>query len=123
MGDSDKPGHGARVSRIAADVNDLLVHLSSTAGTRALPSQHRQSADTGAAVAGLQQKVVLCGCSLGFTIICLYLENYGTARIAGVSFVDQSAAMYHRPGWVTGAPDLSDPAMCAGPAARKAHNQ
>ena len=57
---------------------------------------------------------MLCGCSLGFTIICLYLENYGTARIAGVSFVDQSAAMYHRPGWVTGAPHLSDPAMCAG---------
>jgi len=72
MGESDKPGHGHRVCRLSADVRDLLVHLEGTAA--------------------LSQKVVLCGCSLGFTIICLYLELFGDAKIAGVAFVDQSAA-------------------------------
>ena len=93
MGDSDKPGHGHRVCRLSADVRDLLVHLEGTAA--------------------LSQKVVLCGCSLGFTIICLYLELFGDAKIAGVAFVDQSAAMYSRPGWITGAPELAAPAMVA----------
>jgi hypothetical protein len=45
MGDSDNPGHGARVSRIAADLNDLLLHLSSTAGksTSRISSQQADS--------------------------------------------------------------------------------
>ena len=90
MGDSGKPGHGHRVCRISADVRDLLAHVDD-----------------------MPQQVVLCGCSLGFTIIMLYLELFGDARVAGVAFVDQSAAMYHRPGWTTGAPELSTPAMTA----------
>lgn len=92
MGRSEKPGHGSRVSRISADVRDLLDHL-----------------DTNAA---LSQKVVMCGCSLGFTIISLYLEMFGSQKVSGVSFVDQSAAMYHRGDWCHGAPGLSNPAMC-----------
>lgn len=89
MGDSDKPGHGFRVSRLAADLHCFLEHLT------------------------LSKKVVLCGSSLGFTVISLYLEIFGQSRVAGVCFVDQSCAMYHRPGWYTGAPDLSNPSMCA----------
>ena len=89
MGDSEKPGHGYRVSRLSADLQCFIEHIN--------PSQ----------------KVVLCGSSLGFTVISLYLEFFGQAKVAGVCFVDQSCAMYHRPGWYTGAPDLSNPSMCA----------
>ena len=102
MGDSDKPGHGHRVCRLSADVRDLLAHLE--------------------AQSSLSQKVVLCGCSLGFTIITLFLELFGDAKVAGVAFVDQSAAMYSRPGWTTGAPELSNAAMTADLAAALHHD-
>lgn len=103
MGESEKPGHGFRVSRLAADLHCFINYLN------------------------LSRKPVLCGSSIGFTVISLFMEIYGQQSIAGVCFIDQSCAMYHRPGWVTGklthsvswkmkktgAPDLSNPAMCA----------
>lgn len=88
MGDSEHPGHGFRVSRLAADVRCLLSELN-------------------------LDKVVLVGTSLGFTVIMNYIELFGTARVAGVAFVDQSACMYSKPGWTCGAPDLSNMALVA----------
>eukprot|EP00656_Telonema_subtile_P054784 TRINITY_DN8269_c0_g1_i1.p1 TRINITY_DN8269_c0_g1~~TRINITY_DN8269_c0_g1_i1.p1 ORF type:complete len:273 (+),score=56.41 TRINITY_DN8269_c0_g1_i1:171-989(+) len=98
MGDSGKPGHGHRVSRIAADVQGLL--------------QHVQPA----------QPVVMCGVSLGFTIISLFLEIYGDKQVSGACFVDQTCAMYQRPGWYSGALELNNPSMCADLVANLEHN-
>jgi pimeloyl-ACP methyl ester carboxylesterase len=88
MGESDHPGHGFRVSRLAADVRCLLLELNIASA-------------------------VLVGTSLGFTVIANYLELYGYDRAAGVAFVDQSACMYSKPGWCTGAPELSNAALVA----------
>lgn len=88
MGESEHPGHGFRVSRIAADVHCLLTKLNI-------------------------ERAVLCGTSLGFTVIMSYLELFGYSRIDGVAFVDQSACMAYKPGWSTGAPELSNRAQVA----------
>ena len=93
MGDSAKPGHGHRVSRLSADVRDLLEHLQ---------------------LESTASRVHLCGCSLGFTIIMGFLELFeNDMPISSVSFVDQSAAMFHKAGWNHGSPGLSNPAMLA----------
>lgn len=88
MGESDHPGHGFRVSRLAADVRCLLLELN-------------------------LDNVVLVGTSLGFTVIVNYLELFGYDRVAGAAFVDQSACMYSKPGWCTGAPELSNATLVA----------
>ncbi|KAG8471258.1 hypothetical protein KFE25_009679 [Diacronema lutheri] len=88
MGESAHPGHGFRVSRLAADVRCLLAELNI-------------------------ERAVLCGTSLGFTVIMSYLELFGYERIDGVAFVDQSACMASKPGWSTGAPELSNAAQVA----------
>jgi len=56
---------------------------------------------------------ILCGTSLGFTVIMNYIELFGYGRIIGAAFVDQSACMYYEPGWPYGAPDLSNMAFVA----------
>lgn len=88
MGESAHPAHGFRVSRLAADVHCLLGALDI-------------------------RRAVLCGTSLGFTVIMSYLELFGYGRVDGVAFVDQSACMAHKPGWATGAPELSNAAQVA----------
>ncbi|KAJ1619933.1 Alpha/Beta hydrolase protein [Pavlovales sp. CCMP2436] len=97
MGESEHPGHGSRVSRIAADVRCLLLKLNI-------------------------ERAVLCGTSLGYTVIMSYLELFGYERIVGVSFVDQSATMYYKPGWALGAPELSNMAQVAELCSQLAHN-
>eukprot|EP00467_Chlorarachnion_reptans_P025703 CAMPEP_0114530316 /NCGR_PEP_ID=MMETSP0109-20121206/25372_1 /TAXON_ID=29199 /ORGANISM="Chlorarachnion reptans, Strain CCCM449" /LENGTH=334 /DNA_ID=CAMNT_0001712915 /DNA_START=182 /DNA_END=1186 /DNA_ORIENTATION=- len=79
MGDSEKPGHGTRVSRISKDVKELLDYLA-------------------------LQKATLIGTSMGFTVISLYYEMFQKHRLAGVGFVDQTAAQFMKPGWEYGSP-------------------
>lgn len=88
MGDSEHAAYGHRVSRLSADVHCLLKELD-------------------------VNKAVLCGTSLGFTVIMNYVEIFGYDRLTGLAFVDQSACMYYKPGWALGAPELSNMSQVA----------
>ena len=68
-GDSGKPGHGYRVSRLAKDLSDLLGALE------------------------LQDATVL-GWSLGCPVIWSYLELFGAERLSRTVFVQQSPRQY-----------------------------
>lgn len=76
-GRSDKPGHGYRVARLAADLRDLLETLD-------------------------LRDAVLLGWSLGCPVIWTYLELFGRARVAGGIFVQQSPRQYYTPDWKLG---------------------
>jgi pimeloyl-ACP methyl ester carboxylesterase len=73
-GESDKPAHGYRISRLAADLNDLLT-------ARDL------------------RDVTLLGHSMGSSIAWCYLETYGSERIAGLVIVDQAPMCVAKAGW------------------------
>lgn len=73
-GESDKPAHGYRISRLAADLHDLLTALE-------------------------LRDVVLLGHSMGSSIAWCYLETYGAARIGGLVVVDQAPMCVAKPGW------------------------
>jgi non-heme chloroperoxidase len=73
-GESDKPVHGYRISRLAADLNDLLTALDLS-------------------------NVTLLGHSMGCSIAWCYLESYGSARIARLVVVDQAPMCVAKPGW------------------------
>lgn len=73
-GESDRPPHGYRVSRLAADLHDVLTAL-----------------DLG--------NVTLLGHSMGSAVAWCYLENYGAGRIARLVVVDQAPACVAREGW------------------------
>lgn len=73
-GESDKPAHGYRISRLAADLNDLLTGLD-------------------------LYDVTLLGHSMGSSIAWCYLETYGSDRIAGLVVVDQAPICVGKPGW------------------------
>lgn len=65
-GASEKPDHGYRVSRLATDLRELLVHLD-------------------------LQDATLLGHSLGCTVIWSYWDTYGRDRIDRLVLVDQAA--------------------------------
>ncbi|MCI2422944.1 alpha/beta hydrolase [Saccharopolyspora sp. K220] len=65
-GNSDKPSHGYRVSRLAADLRDLLEALDLS-------------------------EVTLVGHSLGCTVIWSYWDLFGSERISRLVLVDQAA--------------------------------
>ncbi|WP_433125551.1 alpha/beta fold hydrolase [Micromonospora sp. CA-240977] len=65
-GESDKPDHGYRVSRLAADLRDLLLALD-------------------------LDEVTLLGHSLGCTVIWCYWDLFGSDRISRLVLVDQAA--------------------------------
>ncbi|MGC4935294.1 alpha/beta fold hydrolase [Gordonia sp. DT30] len=73
-GDSESPGHGYRVPRLAKDLHDLLEALDLT-------------------------EVTVLGWSLGCPVIWSYLELFGPARLAGAVFVEQSPRQYYAADW------------------------
>lgn len=73
-GESDKPGHGYRIARLAADLHDLLEALD------------------------LRDAAVL-GHSMGSSVIWCHLELYGPGRIGRLLLIDQGPGCTARPGW------------------------
>ncbi|KAK4233780.1 AB hydrolase superfamily protein YdjP [Achaetomium macrosporum] len=75
-GDSDKPDFGYRISRFAADLNDVLTQLD-------------------------LKTVTIVGHSMGCSIAWAWWDQYPDVRerIAKFVFVDQSAAMVRDPHW------------------------
>jgi len=73
-GRSDKPGHGYRVARLAADLRDLLTALDLRDAT-------------------------LLGWSLGCPVIWSYLELFGRDRIRDVVLVEQTPKQFQTADW------------------------
>jgi non-heme chloroperoxidase len=73
-GKSGKPGHGYRVSRLAADLRELILSL------------------------GIED-VTLVGHSLGCSVIWSYWDLFGGAGISKLVLADQSAVLTADPGW------------------------
>lgn len=76
-GRSEKPQHGYRISRLAADLRDLLVALN-------------------------LQDVTVLGWSIGCPIIWSYLELFGSERIRNAIFVQQTPKQYYSADWKLG---------------------
>lgn len=71
-GESEKPNHGYRISRLAKDVYDALAELD-------------------------LQNVNLLGWSMGASVIWSYLDLFGPERLASLILVDQPAWVMHTP--------------------------
>ncbi|KAL7905821.1 Alpha/Beta hydrolase protein [Trichoderma velutinum] len=79
QGDSDKPGRGYRVTRLAADLHDAITQLD-------------------------LKDVILCGHSMGCSVIWAYWDAYEASRtrISRLIFVDQSPCLIADPAWEPG---------------------
>ncbi|KAL6832242.1 Alpha/Beta hydrolase protein [Trichoderma camerunense] len=79
QGDSDKPGRGYRVTRLAADLNDIITQLD-------------------------LKDVVLCGHSMGCSVIWAYWDAFEASRtrVSRLILVDQSPCMTADPAWEPG---------------------
>jgi pimeloyl-ACP methyl ester carboxylesterase len=66
-GESAKPGHGARVARLAADLHELLGHL------------------------GVDRAHML-GHSMGASVLWSFIDSHGTSRLKSLIVVDQPSA-------------------------------
>jgi pimeloyl-ACP methyl ester carboxylesterase len=73
-GESDKPEHGYRISRLAADVHDLVAHLD-------------------------LEDLTLVGHSMGCSIIWCYLDLFSSNRVSKLVLIDQPASLTIKPGW------------------------
>lgn len=73
-GESEKPGHGYRVSRLAADLRELIVGLE-------------------------LQSVDLLGHSMGCAVIWSYWELFRGERISKIVLVDEPPVVVANPGW------------------------
>jgi len=73
-GESAKPDHGYRISRLAADLRDMIEALD-------------------------LHDVVLLGHSMGSSVAWCYLETYGAARIGGLVVADQAPCCIAKPDW------------------------
>ena len=67
-GESDKPSHGYRISRLAQDLRELIEHCE-------------------------LEQITLLGHSMGSSVIWAYLDAYGEDRLAGLVIDDQPTAM------------------------------
>ncbi|OAG72018.1 peroxidase [Gluconobacter japonicus] len=76
-GRSDKPKHGYRIARIAADLRDLIGALN-------------------------LQDVTVLGWSIGCPVIWSYLELFGQDRLRSAIFVQQTPKQYYSPEWKLG---------------------
>lgn len=76
-GRSDRPGHGQRISRHAADLHEVINAL------------------------GLE-KPFLVGGSMGASVCWSYLDLFGPSNVAGVVSVDQTPRMVNGDGWDLG---------------------
>lgn len=92
-GRSDKPGHGYRVARLAADLRDLLDTLNLRDAT-------------------------LLGWSLGAPVIWSYLELFGHERVRDAVFVQQPPRQYYTPEWKLGHATCYDAETLAATAAK-----
>ena len=86
-GDSDKPSWGFHVSRLAADLRDVLAHLE--------------------AVHSATQPVVL-GSSLGCAILWSYVELFTDATLGRMVFVDQAPSQWCFSDWTFGSKGIYD---------------
>jgi len=84
-GRSDKPEHGYRIARFAADLRDLTDHL----------SLHRFD---------------VLGWSMGASVIWSYIDLFGTDRLRSIIIVDQPAAVAAVP-WMSDAEQTSSGAI------------
>jgi pimeloyl-ACP methyl ester carboxylesterase len=66
-GQSGKPDHGARIARLATDLNELLDHLG-------VASAH------------------MGGHSMGASVLWSYIDTYGTSRLRSLIIIDQPSA-------------------------------
>ncbi len=73
-GESDKPAGGYRISRLAADLREVLIALD-------------------------LQDVDLLGHSMGCSVGWSYLELFGPERLSRLIFVDEAAAVTGNPSW------------------------
>lgn len=95
-GASDSPPHGTHVSRLAADLRDVLAALQ------------------------LRDGVTLVGTSMGAAVIFSYVELFGLAGLAGAVFVDQAPLQNRAHDWSLGSKGCYDAAtlgnlqVCAG---------
>jgi len=71
-GESDKPDHGYRISRLAKDVYDALAELD-------------------------LREINLLGWSMGCSVIWSYLDLFGTERLKRLILVDEPAWVMHTP--------------------------
>ncbi|MXV43770.1 alpha/beta fold hydrolase [Saccharibacter sp. 17.LH.SD] len=76
-GNSDKPTHGYRIARLAADLRDILNTLDLTDAT-------------------------ILGWSIGSPIIWSYLELFGDHRLRSAIYVQQTPKQYFSPDWKLG---------------------
>ncbi|KAK1240274.1 hypothetical protein MKX08_007716 [Trichoderma sp. CBMAI-0020] len=79
FGDSDKPEWGYRITRLAADLNDVILHLD-------------------------LKDVTLCGHSMGCSVIWAHWDTFvsSRSRISRLILVDQSPCMIIDPAWGEG---------------------
>ena len=73
-GDSERPAHGYRISRLAKDVHDVLEALD-------------------------LEGVTLLGHSMGCSVIWCYWDLFGSERLAKLVLVDQMALLTANPIW------------------------
>jgi pimeloyl-ACP methyl ester carboxylesterase len=73
-GKSDKPAHGYRIARLAADLHDALDALELSG-------------------------VILAGHSMGCSVIWSYLEQFGESRISKLILIDQAPVITARRAW------------------------
>ncbi|MCX5618880.1 alpha/beta fold hydrolase [Bombella pollinis] len=76
-GHSDKPHHGYRIARLAADLRDVLEALD-------------------------LHDVTVLGWSIGSPIIWSYMELFGTKRLRSAIFVQQTPKQFFSPDWKLG---------------------
>lgn len=76
-GRSDRPAHGQRMSRHAADVHEVITALE-------------------------LQDVLLVGSSMGANIALAYVDLFGSAALRGLVLVDQTPKMINEDGWDLG---------------------
>jgi pimeloyl-ACP methyl ester carboxylesterase len=79
FGDSDKPDRGYRVTRFAADLHEVIVQLD-------------------------LKNVILCGHSMGCSIIWAYWDTFASSRtnISRLILVDESPCLITDPAWEDG---------------------
>ncbi|KAF2817664.1 alpha/beta-hydrolase [Mytilinidion resinicola] len=73
-GESDKPGHGYRISRLAADVHDLITQLD-------------------------LNDLTVVGHSMGCSVIWCYLDLFPGTRISKLVFIDEPVSLAINPAW------------------------
>ncbi len=73
-GDSDKPTHGYRMARLAADVHDFLEGMN-------------------------LRNVALAGHSMGCSVIWSYIDQFGPDRLSKLVLIDQAPTVIFWPGW------------------------